>query len=121
MAANRASAQLSQNWPFAQCQRAWGQSGKIKHHSVYIFESQVINNIEVSPSVMFSGNVLVSVRYDKANADDFTQDEVINFLLENAPVVIWSKEVKPDSSNRHSHFDADSFPRSTLGTPEGFR
>jgi hypothetical protein len=44
---------------------------------------------------MFSGNVLVSVRYDKNSADDFTQDD---FLLENAPDVIWSKEVKPSSN-----------------------
>jgi hypothetical protein len=99
MSAGSASAQLSQNWTLAQCQKAWGRGDKRRAPSVYIFKSQVINNVEVSPSAMFSGNVIVSARYDKDTVDDFTQDEAINFLLENAPDVIWSKEVHPNSNS----------------------
>jgi hypothetical protein len=99
MAAGSASAQLSQNWSLAQCQKAWGHSDKkLKNPTVYTFDYQVINNIEVGPCVRFSDHMLVSVAYEKNSADDFTQDEVVNFLLENAPDVIWSNEVHPDSN-----------------------
>jgi hypothetical protein len=64
----------------------------------------MINNVEISPIVKFSDNVLVAIKYQKNSAEDFTEDEVNLFLLENAPDAIWLKEENPNDG-AHAYAD----------------